>query len=228
MLKKSPVYYLKSASIFGWGENSASLDRQRVQLLNKFVAGKKVLDIGCGLGLYVDYLVRCGFEATGLDFVSKFVNFAKRAKKGNFIKGEMENLPFKDNEFDTVVLFNILEHGDDRKILEEAKRVAGKRILVIVPKVVDEILSSSGIIFRHYLDKSHLREYQRENLEALAKKTGLKLSHIEAVHPLYNETIFLALFDGALFLKKVIRKAVFFLLPKKIYPTEFFAVFEKQ
>lgn len=225
-MAKSAKYYLKSSYSLGWDKNSL-LDKERLQLISKFVQGKKVLDVGCGYGLYVDYLNKQGIEATGLDFVDEFIKFAKETKKGTFIKGEAEKLPFQDNFFDTIILFDILEHGDDIKILKEAKRVSEKAILVIVPKKVDYQLEQSGVIFRHYLDKSHLREYEREDIIALAKRVDVRLDYIEPVHPLYNETIFLSLFKGSIFVKKIVRKLIFFLLPKNYYFTEYFAVFKK-
>lgn len=227
MAKKDPSFYKKHWEALGWGERSAKLDKERVKLLHKYLVGKKILDIGCGSGIYVDYLSSQGFNCTGVDFVKEFIDQATKAKKGQFIKASAENLPFKDNEFDSTYLFDVLEHGDDVKILKEAKRVTKKRLLVIVPKTVDDRLSDSGVIFRHYIDKSHLREYQKEDFQELARHADLKLSHVEPIHPLYNEAIFMALFDGPILWKKIIRKLVLFLLPEKKYPTEYFAVFER-
>ena len=222
---KLTSYYLNSSSSLGWDKNS-KLDKERLELIKKFVRGKKVLDVGCGYGLYVDYLSRAGFDATGLDFVEEFIKEAS-LKRGTFIKGRADKLPFRSNEFDSTLLFDVLEHGDDKKILKEAKRITRERILLIVPRKVDHQLEQSGIIFRHYLDKSHLREYEREDILKLAKQADLKLVHISPVHPLYNETIFLSLFEGSVFIKKIIRKIVFFLLPKKYYATEYFAVLDR-
>lgn len=136
-------------------------------------------------------------------------------------------MPFENHEFDTVILFDVLEHGDDIKILKEAKRVCKSKILIIIPRKVDSQLEQSGVIFRHYIDKSHLREYEERDIKDLGQKTNLKLSNLQEVHPLYNETIFLSLFDGPQILKKILRKITFFILPKSFYPTEYFAVFDK-
>lgn len=227
MSKKSPSYYLKSVKALGWGEKEAILDRQRQDLLTKYIAGKKILDVGCGYGIYVDFLASSGLDAYGLDFTEEFIKSARKTKKGEFIEGNAEKLPYSNRFFDTVLLFDILEHGDDSQILEEAKRVCKERILVIVPKVVDKNLEQSGVIFRHYLDKSHLREYAEVDIKSLVEKVGLKLIYLEAIHPLYNETIFLSLFNSSLIWKKIVRKIVFWLLPKHSYPTEYFAVLEK-
>lgn len=226
MPKKSSDYYLKAASSLGWGERSANLDRERITLLKEFVKGEKVLDVGCGYGYYVDFLTNLGFNSYGVDFVSEFIKKAKRGKKGTFVLGSAEKLPFKDKQFDTVILFNILEHVDDKKILLEVKRVSKERIIVVVPREVDESLKQSGVIFRHYLDKSHLREYRPKSLEMLAKQTGLKVVDLRPVHPLYNETIFSTIFGGDPTFKKIVRKIVLLTLPKNRYYTEFWAVFD--
>lgn len=224
-MTKPSKYYLQALHL-GWDKNSLP-DRQRLKLLNKFISGKKILDVGCGWGKYVDYLSKEGFDVTGLDFVKEFISWAKEFKKGTFIKGSAISLPFKNELFDTVLLFDILEHGNDKKILSEAKRVSKDKILAVVPRKVDFKLEQSGVIFRHYLDKSHLREYEKDDIKNLAKSVNIKLMQIIRVHPLYNETIFLSLFNGPLLIKKIIRKIVFFILPKTFYPTEYFVVFKK-
>lgn len=47
----------------------------------------------------------------------------------------MENLPFRELSFDTVVCFHTLEHTMSlERAVSELKRVALKRLLIIVPK----------------------------------------------------------------------------------------------
>lgn len=225
--KASPDYYLQTAAKHGWGEKNAALDKERLELLKKFTVGKKTLDIGCGYGLYVDFLASLDFDSFGVDFVDDFIKSAQKNRKGTFIKAEAEKLPFKEDSFDTVTLFDILEHCDDKRVLLEAKRVSSENILIIVPRAVDHTLEKSGVIFKHYLDKSHLREYTREDIRKLAGSVGLKVVFIKPVHRLFNETIFSALFNGPLIFKKMVRKAVLLLLPQKPYPTEIFAVLHK-
>jgi 2-polyprenyl-3-methyl-5-hydroxy-6-metoxy-1,4-benzoquinol methylase len=226
MMKKGADYYLKNSINFGWGEDSAVLDKERCALLKQFIFGKKILDIGCGTGVYLDFLKSLGMDAWGVDFVKEFIEKGKK-KNSNLVYGKAEELPFKNNEFDTVLMFDILEHGDDEKLLKEAKRVSKNRIIVIVPTHVDKRLLSSGVIYKHYIDKSHLREYSQAELAALAKRAGLKIIDMRLVQPLYVETIFMALFNGPNLLKKIIRKVILALFKKAYYPTEVFAVLEK-
>lgn len=226
MFKKPVDYYLNNSPKFGWGQE-AKLDQERVDLLREFIFGKKVLDIGCAYGLYVDKLFSLGFKVWGVDLVEEFIKKAQQNKKGTFLKAAAEKLPFADSFFDTVFLFDILEHGRDTKILKEAKRVTKKKILVIVPRQVDQELANAGVVFRHYIDKTHFREYQEKDFEKLAKSCDLKLINLQPVHNLNNKIIFIALFRGPIWVRDIVRKVVFWVLPRKIYATEYFAVFEK-
>lgn len=224
-------YYLDNAVKLSWGEGK--LDKERVQILKTFIKGKKILDVGCGLGVYVDYLTGQGIEAVGVDFVPEFIEEARKNQQGTFQVASADKLPFRKDSFDTVLLFDILEHGDDLKILLEAKRVARQRLIVVVPKVVDQSLADSGVIFRHYLDKSHLREYEVQDLKVLAKKVGLKINHIEEVQLLPNFAVFATLFKGStasLFINlfyKAIGKIIFLPFLRRDYFTEILAVFDK-
>lgn len=224
----SKNYFLENSTNLGWGENSAVLDKERAELLKKYLIGKRILDVGCGLGVYVDYICSLGLKGFGVDLVDEFIKKNKVNKKGEFIKGAAEKLPFEDDFFNTVILFDILEHGDDLKILEEAKRVSKKRIILIVPREVDTKLSNSGVIFRHYLDKTHLREYKEKDFKKLADQNRLNLIHIQPVHKIVNKLVFIALYKGPVLLRDIIRKLVDFILPREEYYSEYFVVLEKR
>lgn len=222
---REPNYYLENATDLCWGKGK--LDQERLQILKKFIKGKKILDVGCGVGVYVDYLSKLGFEAVGVDFVSEFIVKALKNQQGTFLVAAADKLPFKNKSFDTVLLFNILEHGDDKKILAEAKRVAKGRIIVIVPKVVDQSLADTGVIYRHYLDKSHQREYSIQDLKFLARKVGLKIELIKKTQLLPNFAVFAALFKGPTIIYKVIGKLIFLPFLRRDYSTEILAIFDK-
>ncbi len=225
--KATSEFYLKNSPFLGWGTKESKLDPERCALLEKYLVGNKVLDVGCGSGIYVGFINSLGFESWGLDFVKEFVKEAQKKVRGRFMQGRAEKLPFEKEEFDTVLLFDILEHGDDSIILKEALRVVSKRVIFIVPRTVDEELASSGVIFRHYLDKSHLREYTEKDIVILAQKLKVKLKVLKPAHALYNETIYWSLFNGPVLLKKIIRKATLLVLPSKKYFTEYFVVLDK-
>lgn len=71
----------------------------------KLVRGR-VLDIGCGAGRHALYLQRRGLRVTGIDTSPLLVELARtRGVKDVRLANACGKLPFRDGEFDTVILF---------------------------------------------------------------------------------------------------------------------------
>jgi SAM-dependent methyltransferase len=95
--------------------------------------GEKVLDIGCGSGNQLLFYSRLGLDITGLDASPCMIDKARKrlGERCVFKKGQAEDLPFEDNEFDLATLNNTLEFIDNPvKALQEAGRVARRGIFV--------------------------------------------------------------------------------------------------
>ena len=220
------TYYRNNSVELGWGADVARLDPERVALLGRHVIGPKVLDVGCGSGIYTDYLAAKGYDAWGLDLVEEFVEKAQQQKKGTYILSQSDKLPFADGEFDTVLLFDILEHVDDTALMREAGRVASQRILINVPTKVDRALEERGIVYGHYVDKSHIREYTSESVLNLGRDCGLNLLFQEGVNPINWLEVFRITFSGNSFVKKLIKTLVKASMKSRYSPAGIFAVFE--
>jgi len=98
------------------------------------IKGKSVLDVGCGEGYLCHKLERSGYSVSGVDIhINRLLR--KKYKKINFYDGKIENLPFKNKSFDTVVCSHVLEHIlYINKGINELRRVCRKRLIIIVPK----------------------------------------------------------------------------------------------
>jgi SAM-dependent methyltransferase len=167
-------YTLENARLFGWNSVSGDLLPERVELLNKYVVGKTVLDAGCGGGAFVDYLTRRGFQATGLDTHDVFLRVAREKRfHGRFVQADLaQPLPFADGSFDTTVCLDVLEHvADDTHTIRELARVTRQRLLIAVPQE-DKWMWRYRLIFYPYRDPTHRRYYTPESLRALATCFG--------------------------------------------------------
>lgn len=95
--------------------------------------GRKLLELGCGTGLFLEVLWQMGFDVTGLDKSPEMV-MAGRKRFGNRAElnlGDASHTSYGDNEFDYVVLWSVLEFTSrPEAVLAEAARVAEKGILV--------------------------------------------------------------------------------------------------
>lgn len=81
------------------------------------------MDSGCGSGYGTYYLAKNGVKSiVGIDISLKAIKFARKHYKAEnlkFVQMDVRNLKFKDNYFDIIVSFDVLEHLDskDHKIL---------------------------------------------------------------------------------------------------------------
>ena len=94
--------------------------------LAKLTPGSEVLDIGCGTGVTVDYLIReHEIEATGIDASSFLVDRGHvRDKRLPLVMGSAEKLPFTNGAFDAVLsecAVSLVQHRHG--LLEECFRV---------------------------------------------------------------------------------------------------------
>jgi SAM-dependent methyltransferase len=89
-------------------------------------AGQRVLDVGCGSGLFCHVAAKLGAQVAGIDAAPKLIEIAKsRTPDGDFRVGEMEELPFADGLFDLVTGFNSFQFASDpANALRQAQRVA--------------------------------------------------------------------------------------------------------
>ncbi len=99
-------------------------------------AGDKLLDVGCGSGLFSSLARQKGSEVTGIDASENLIKEAtERDPSVKFLTGEMEELPFADNIFGIVCGFNSFQYATNVKnALTEAKRVLknGGRLVAMI------------------------------------------------------------------------------------------------
>jgi SAM-dependent methyltransferase len=91
--------------------------------------GKKVLEVGVGLGTDFVQFVRAGAQATGLDLTEAAVDSVRRRLELDGLQAELlvadaERLPFPDHTYDLVYSWGVLHHTPDtRRALDEVRRV---------------------------------------------------------------------------------------------------------
>ena len=94
---------------------------------------KSILDVGTGTGIFAEKFSGLSMQVTGIDVNTELLEIArKHVPAGAFREAPAENLPFEGAAFDLVFLGHVLHETDNPlKALEEAHRVAGKRVAVL-------------------------------------------------------------------------------------------------
>ncbi len=100
--------------------------------IKTFINPKNCLDIGCGNGSLIKYLRKLDIEAYGIEISKYALEVADKELKPYIKYGDITKIPYKDESFDLVLSFDVLEHIERSKLkksLEESIRVSKKWIL---------------------------------------------------------------------------------------------------
>ena len=111
------------------------------------VAGRRVLEVGCGEGMMFE-----GTRTTPVQMDVSMTRVARAAGKCRFLLcGDGYQLPFGNGSFDVVLLVAVLEHTRKPwRILAEARRVLtpGGRAVMVVPN--DVTMSAGRLALRKF------------------------------------------------------------------------------
>ncbi|HAP35980.1 MAG TPA: hypothetical protein DCQ28_08585 [Bacteroidetes bacterium] len=138
-------------------------------------AGKSILDYGFAVGNYCLHFKQQGYQTTGVDINLNYVNRARqRGVNVHHLNGAA---PFPDKSFDTVIIFEVLEHLEHPEfVLQDAKRLARKNVLITTPNSerVDE-LRKEGLLFEHFADLDHKNIFTPESMHQLLSQYFLSV-----------------------------------------------------
>lgn len=131
--------------------------------------GLDILEVGCGPGGMMSGLSRFG-RVHGLDVSLDAMRYCRDRGFPNVVTGSGLALPFADASFDMVALFDAIEHiPDDRKVLEEVRRILKPGGLVFISVPAYQFLYSQNDRLVH-----HQRRYTRARLARLLDETAFR------------------------------------------------------
>lgn len=160
-------------------KNTLARYNHQYNLIEKHISrDSKVLDIGCAMGGFLDYLHGKGFNnLSGIDVTENYVLQAKTKNLYNIKLGDAESIPFPDKSFDLLVMDQVLEHLiEPIKAFEEAKRVLNEGGMFCLG-VPDASRYELNYFFDFYwfIMREHIQHFDIEHLKLLAAKTGFEL-----------------------------------------------------
>jgi ubiquinone/menaquinone biosynthesis C-methylase UbiE len=135
----------------------------------------KILDVGCGNGIFTLPFADAGATVVGLDS-SRYL--LRQNPHHKLICGDALHLPFKDGSFDVVFEGNVLHHVEERdRVIQEMTRVSRRHIILIEPNRYNVIMAAFSVLVpaeRGGLKScvSRLKtEVERSNLRVVASVT---------------------------------------------------------
>src|SRR5579875_182084 len=177
---------------------------RRLALIRRWVPleGQAILDIGCGVGQYVNAFRRYSTRVYGIDIAPE------RVRKGaatlpNLLLASSDALPFAAASFDVVLLNEVIEHvRDDRRTLAEVARVLrpGGHAVIYAPNRLYPFETHGIYLGRRYVFGNiplvnylpnplrrrlvpHARAYRASELRALVRGLPLRTVAQTCVYP---------------------------------------------
>jgi len=215
MAKPESALLILSMDIFKPQVKKSHYFRKKYDDLNRFisyfyqidlvrsVAPETVLEVGVGNGMVSDYLKKLKFKVTTVDLDEQL--------KPDYV-ADVRSLPFKDNTFDVVMAYEVLEHipfEEFESSLSELRRVSKKYILISLPyrstgfEIMLKFPFMRTILQRHFVDlflRIPLRfrgfkasgqhhweiDWRRYSLRKVRKAIQRHLTVAKEVRPVFN------------------------------------------
>jgi ubiquinone/menaquinone biosynthesis C-methylase UbiE len=136
---------------------------EKLPFYEKFIKGRKILDIGCGFGYSSVSLSYLGYDVVALDNNEEVINIIKKNAKNfgknmKIVKGNIFeiNKLFKPDSFDASISGGLLEHFNIRDI----RRIVKKQLLLASIVIADMPICSK---------KSNLKKYYKNFSKRICK-----------------------------------------------------------
>src|SRR3989475_1298038 len=134
-VRRFATAYKEEAAVSFRDQNLVSRKNFALRLLQNAVpTGSKILDVGCGAGVFTVELIQHGYDVWGIDLSEAMIKYVcETSGIQRFRVGDIENLEFADNTFDAVTCLGVIEYLDrDEAALREIWRVlkpGGKAVI---------------------------------------------------------------------------------------------------
>lgn len=220
---------------------------RRLDLIRRYVTVEHahILDIGCGIGAYVEKFTAMQAHAFGVDVdVEKLADARTEKNLDRLAVSVSELLPFPDDFFDAVLLHEVIEHvADDCQTLREAHRVIkpGGRVVVFAPNRLYPFETHGAYFGKRYIFGNipligwlpdflrhkfapHVRAYTIRDIRALFQSLDGKILTHTQVYPGYDKIA-----RRSALLARVLRGVTYFLenTPFRVFGLSHFVVWEK-
>lgn len=189
--KNQDFFAGENETVFGYADylaerfdrqsNYITISQKIAATFKRFQPGQsRLLDIGCGFGFFLDVAQDEGFDVQGIEFNDQVVNQAR--KKYSFPIRAGDVMDIRDESFDVITMFDVIEHLPDpiRAVQKCRELLAPEGLFVITTMDSDSFVSR---LFGARLEdfrrvREHLTFFTRRSIRKLLTDQGFEVLNI--------------------------------------------------
>lgn len=163
--------------------------RKRMRAIERFQRGGRLLDVGCGTGIFLEEAQRSKhWEVMGLEPNEKAATYARQALQVPILPGLFHEIALPSDSVDVITLWNVLEHLDHPiSSLRHAHRLLRDDGWLVFS--IPNVESLDALIFGHYwlgwdLPR-HLYLFPRSVLRTVLTATGFRIVAMRCIAASY-------------------------------------------
>jgi len=156
------------------------MNKHRLGVLNKWMEGGDLLEIGCGTGEFLEEARKKGFNACGVDASQRLATYA--LKKQIEVKyGRIEDLRLQLHHFHVICMFHLIEHIEKpMRFLKSICDLLQKNGILFIITPNAESFSNKIFGWQHpnYTQDDHLCFFSKRTLKKLLAGQGFEVVDI--------------------------------------------------
>ena len=167
--------------------------RRKRKLIEKLSLNKRLLDVGCGTGHFIDYCQQHGWQVNGVE-PNDIARTQAEDKTKIIIQHDLSEIV--DASYEVITLWHVLEHLSDlEQTMNQLKSLLapGGVLIIAVPNFDAYEATVFDEYWAAYDVPRHLYHFNRKALAQLSKKHGLK---IVRTYPMKLDSFYISLLSN--------------------------------
>lgn len=165
---------------------------QKIRQIESIKKGGNLLDLGCGVGLFLESMsdsAHFRWKLYGVDVNQRVIKEAKTLldqRVSNLYTGRLTSLRLKEHFFDCITCFDVLEHDDQlESTLIQIKKILKPSGLLLIqsPNQSSMMAYLCGLLWDWWAVPDHIFHFNPRSLSSILKKQGFRIRKLYTWDP---------------------------------------------
>jgi len=173
---------------------------RRISMINAQKNKGRLLDIGCGLGYFLNLAQNDGWQVNGVEIAPSAAAYAREKFSLDVYEGTVEGYQARDDSFDVVTMWDVIEHiQNPEESLSAIKRKIKSGGLLVIKTPDERSLFKTMARAAYFLSRRkislflkyvyylpHYFYYNKKTIKKILEKFGFRVIRIDSEETDYN------------------------------------------